>query len=113
MSTSRMSILRVDEELARMARRSGGGYDERSFVASTGASPSCWVVKVQGLSSYNQYHVLPVRLIGPGAEPVVVNGKSLRAVNLAEAFLSAGVLAVGTYAMMFRVCGSNVFYVKP
>ena len=96
-----------------MARRGGGGYGEGAVMVSPGPSESCRVVKVTGLSSYNQYHVLAMRLIGPGAEPVVVNGKSMKAVNLAEGFLSAGVLAAGTYAMMFQVCGANVFNVQP
>ena len=113
MSVNRVSKLGLDEELSRLSRRTGGIYAEHSFVASTGASPSCGVVKVEGLSSYNEYRVCPVRLIGPGADPVALSGKGMRAVNLAEPFMSAGVLAVGTYAMIFRVCGSNVFYVKP
>jgi hypothetical protein len=48
----------------------------------------------------------------PGAFPADI-GQETQAVNLAEPFMQQGTLSPGTYAIMFRFCDKNIFYVKP
>ena len=96
--------------LERLARAGLQGTGEVSVVASPGARASAWTVKVKSLASYNFYNVCPVVIGEAGSLPVEI-GEEVEAVNLAESFLNSGQLAAGTYAVMFRVGGKNVFYV--
>ena len=65
------------------------------------------------LSEKNVYNVEQICLAGAGVSPSVLAGTNTQATNLAEPFTSDGTLSAGTYAVMWRVAGSNVFYVQP
>jgi hypothetical protein len=47
-----------------------------------------------------------------GSEPTEISQQT-KAVNMAESFTQTGTLPAGTYAVMARVGGKNVFHVKP
>jgi hypothetical protein len=85
---------------------------EVSVVTSPGARTSAWAVKVKSLSSCNVYNVCAVEVGAPGSLPVEIGGQ-MQAVNLAESFLDAGQLPAGTFVVISRVGGKNVFYAKP
>jgi len=96
--------------LDRLSRNTQEGV-EKSVVTSPGSRAAAWAVKIKSLSSYNVYNVCAVVLGEAGSVPVEI-GSQMQAVNLAESFLQAGQLSAGTYAVMFRVGGKNVFYVQ-
>jgi hypothetical protein len=98
--------------LERLARAGSQDAGEVSVVCSPGARESGWAVKVKSLSSYNVYNVRVVEIGDTGSLPVEIGGQ-MQAVNLAESFLGTGQLPAGTFAVMSRVGGKNVFYVKP
>jgi hypothetical protein len=98
------------EILERLSRKGPVGMEETSVVTSPGARAAAWAVKVKSLSSYNVYNIRVVEIGGPGSLPVEL-GEQMQAVNMAESFLEEGQLSVGTYAIMFRVGGRNVFHV--
>jgi hypothetical protein len=98
--------------LERLARAGSQDVGEVSVVASPGARASAWAVKVKSLSSYNVYNVRAVEIGDAGSLPVEIGGQ-MQAVNLAESFLETGQLPAGTFAVMFRAGGKNVFHVKP
>lgn len=85
---------------------------ETSVVTSPGARTTAWAVKVKSHFSYNVYNVRAVEIGEPGSLPVEI-GQETQAVNLAESFLGQGTLPAGTYVLMCRVGGRNVFYAKP
>jgi len=85
---------------------------ETSIVTSPGARVTAWAVKVKSHFSYNVYNVCAVEIGEPGSLPVEI-GQETQAVNLAESFLGQGTLLAGTYVLMCRVGGRNVFYAKP
>jgi len=85
---------------------------ETSVVTSPGARVTAWAVKVKSHFSYNVYNVCAVEIGEPGSLPVEI-GQETQAVNLAESFLGQGTLLAGTYVLMCRVGGINVFYAKP
>lgn len=96
--------------LERLARAGSQETGEVSVVTSPGARAAAWAVKVKSLSSYNVYNVRAVEVGAPGSLPVEIGGQ-MQAVNLAESFLETGQLPVGTFAVMSRVGGRNVFHV--
>jgi hypothetical protein len=98
------------EILERLSRQGPVGMGETSVVASPGARAAAWAVKIKSLSSYNVYNVRAVEIGQPGSLPVELGGQ-MQAVNVAESFLGEGQLSAGTYAIMFRVGGRNVFHV--
>ncbi|MHC4388419.1 MAG: hypothetical protein ACYS8I_09510 [Planctomycetota bacterium] len=98
------------EILERLSRQGPVGMEEISVVTSPGARPAAWAVKVKSLSSYNVYSVRAVEIGEPGSLPVEL-GEQMQAVNMSESFLDEGQLSAGTYAIMFRVGGRNVFHV--
>ncbi len=98
--------------LERLARSGSQDVGEVSVVASPGDRTSAWAVKVKSLSAYNVYNVQAVEIGDAGSMPVEIGGQT-QAVNLAESFLGAGQLPAGTFAVMSRVGGRNVFYAKP
>jgi hypothetical protein len=97
------------EQLARAGSQETG---EVSVVASPGARASAWAVKIKSLSSYNVYNVRAVEIGDAGSLPVEIGGQ-MQAVNLAESFLGTGQLPAGTFAVMSKVGGKNIFYAKP
>jgi hypothetical protein len=97
--------------LERFARAGSQDRSEISVIASPGARVAAWAVKVKSLSSYNVYNVVVVEIGDAGSLPVEIGGQ-MQAVNLAESFLVNGQLSAGTYAIMFRVGGRNIFYVQ-
>lgn len=97
--------------LERFARAGLQDRSEISVIASPGARVAAWAVKVKSLSEYNVYNVRVVEIGAPGSLPVEI-GSEMQAVNLAESFLANGQLSAGTYAVMFRVGGANIFYVQ-
>jgi hypothetical protein len=105
-----VNIVDTQQLLERLARAGSQDAGEVSVVASPGARASAWAVKVKSLSSYNVYNVRAVEIGDAGSLPVEIGGQ-MQAVNLAESFLETGQLPAGTFAVMFRVGGKNVFYV--
>jgi hypothetical protein len=96
--------------LDQLARAGSQDTGEVSVVASPGARISAWAVKVKSLSSHNVYNVRAVEIGDAGSLPVEIGGQ-MQAANLAESFLGTGQLPAGTFAVMSRVGGKNVFYV--
>ena len=107
---SSTEIINPQEILNRLYRKSSDETPEVSVVTSPGGKPSGWAVKVKSLSSYNVYNVRAVVIGQPGSSPTEI-GQQTKAVNMAEPFDQEGQLSAGTYAIMFRVGGKNVFYV--
>ena len=97
------------ELLGRLSRQGTEKASEVSFVTSPGARATGWAVKIKSLSSYNVYNVRVVVIGDAGSLPVEIGGQ-MQAINLAESFISTGGLAEGTYVLMCRVGGKNVFY---
>jgi len=108
--SSETSIVDGQQILERLARKSSQEGGEVSVVTSPGARAAAWAVKVKSNSSYNVYNVQAVEIGDAGSLPVEIGGQ-MQAVNLAESFLETGQLPAGTYAVMSRVGGKNVFYV--
>jgi hypothetical protein len=107
-----MSLTDSQQELERLARRGPEQREQISVVTSPGARATAWAVKVKNNSSYNVYNVRAVEIGDPGSLPVEL-GQEVKAVNLAESFLSQGTLSAGTYVLMCRVGDRNVFYAEP
>lgn len=103
-------IIDNQQLLERLARKGCEETQEISVVTSPGARAAAWAVKVKSLSSYNVYNVRAVEIGDAGSLPVEIGGQ-IQAVNLAESFIQQGQLSAGTYAVMSRVGGKNVFYV--
>jgi hypothetical protein len=82
---------------------------DTAMVTSPGAGTIAWVVKIKSNASYNLYHVIAVVISDAGTEPIEI-GQQTQAFNLAEPFNQQGTLMAGTYVLMFRVGGKNVFY---
>ena len=102
----------LQEKLERLARGQGS-HGEQALVKSPGAMVPAWAVKVMGVVEYNVYNVRQVSILDAGAPPVMIGSSDLQAVNMAESFMATGTVAVGTYAVMWRVGDKYVFYVKP
>ena len=98
--------------LQRLARFAGPQIQEVSVVTSPGTAPATWAIKIKSNFSYNFYKVKVVEIAQVGIEPVET-GDELKAVNLAESFLSPGSLSAGTYAVMSKVNENYIFYAKP
>ena len=108
------SEMDLQEKLERLARGQGRGLvGEQALVKSPGAMVPAWEVKVMGVVEYNVYDVRQVSILDAGVPPVAIGSSDLQAVNLAESFTSTGTVAVGTYAVMWRVGDRYVFYIKP
>jgi hypothetical protein len=107
-----VNTIDTQQLLERLARVGSQETSEVSVVTSPGARTAAWTVKVKSLSSYNVYNVRAVEIGDPGSLPVEIGGQ-MQAVNLAESFLGTGQLPAGTFAVMSRVGGKNVFYAKP
>jgi len=103
------NILDSQQALERLARSDSQKASEISVVASPGEKTSAWAAKVKSLSSYNVYNVRVVAMGDPGSVPVEI-GAQMKAVNLAESFLTSGILAADTYILMCKVGEKNVFY---
>ena len=103
------SIVNSQQELERLFRKGSQETCEVSVVTSPGARAAAWAIKVKSHSSYNVYNVRTVVVGAAGSLPVEI-GQQVQAVNLAEPFLEAGQLSVGTYAIMFKAGEKNVFY---
>jgi len=102
------------EQVTRLKRREGKGIpDESALVTATGAAPAAWTVEIVDNVEKNLYTVRQVKILSVGVSPITVGGSNTQAFNLAESFLSAGQLAAGTYAVMWRVGDRNVIYVEP
>ncbi|MGA1980353.1 MAG: hypothetical protein ABSG99_07330 [Sedimentisphaerales bacterium] len=104
-----MNTVDTQQLLERLARAGSQEAGEVSVVSSPGARTSAWAVKVKSLSSYNVYNVRAVEIGDPGSLPVEI-GEQMQVVNLAESFLETGQLPAGTFAVMSKVGGKNVFY---
>ncbi len=94
--------------MRKFLRGSIGEREEVSFVESPGARAGAWAVKIKSLSSYNVYNVRRVEIGDAGSLPIEI-GEQTQAVNLAEPFDEQGALAMGVYAVMFRVGEKNIF----
>jgi hypothetical protein len=104
----------LQEQVTRLKRREGKGIpDESALVTATGAAPAAWTVEIVSNVEKNLYTVRQVKILSVGVTPVTVGGSETQAFNLAESFLAAGALAVGTYTVMWRVGDRNVIYVEP
>ena len=98
--------------LADMARGGSQNRQETSAVVSSGGGAWIRAVRIKNHVNYNVYRVRAVALADAGALPAEF-GEQMDAMNLAEPFLSQGTLAVGTYAILFRLGDKNVFYAQP
>ena len=107
-----MNTIDTQQLLGRLARAGSQKAGEVSVVTSPGARVSAWAVKVKSLLSHNVYNVRAVEVGAPGSLPVEIGGQ-MQAVNLAESFLGTGQLPTGTFAVMSKVGGKNIFYAKP
>ena len=107
-----VNITAAQQLLEQLARAGSQDTGEVSVVASPGARTSAWAVKVKSLSSHNVYNVRAVEIGDPGSLPVEIGGQ-MQAINLAESFLGTGQLPAGTFAVMSKVGGKNIFYAKP
>ncbi|MFC1676917.1 hypothetical protein ACFL3G_07640 [Planctomycetota bacterium] len=107
--SNQVDMINSQQLLERLSRNGLQGANEITVVTSPGARAAAWVVKVKSLSSYNLYNIRAVEIGEAGSEPTEM-GKQMQAFNLAESFTQTGSLAVGTYAVMSRVGGKNVFY---
>lgn len=105
-TTSNTNTQQALEQLSRLP--SQRTYDT-TMVTSPGAGTIAWAVKVKSKDSYNLYNVMVIVISDAGTEPVEI-GQQRQAFNLAEPFGQQGALAAGTYVVMFRVGGKNVFY---
>jgi hypothetical protein len=103
------SITDSQQFLERLSRQDLLETKEKLAVISPGARVTAWAVKIKSLADYNVYNVRAVVLGDPGSLPVEI-GAEMQAVNLAESFLQEGQLSTGTYVLMCRVGGKNVFY---
>jgi hypothetical protein len=99
----------TEQLLNRLSRQSPDINKEAFFVTSPGGRAAAWVIKVISKYDYNVYNVRTVEIGDAGTTPVVM-GDQTQAVNVAESFLSQGILAANSYAIMFRVADKNVFY---
>ena len=107
-------VVGVQEQLSRLSRQGSQALqDEQALVTATGAAPAAWTIKIVSLDDYNVYNVEQVQITAAGSNPAPVGGSATTAFNLAEAFDSDGNISAGTYAVMWRVGGVNVFYVTP
>ena len=106
------NIVNRQQVLDRLCRAGSQGISEVAVVTSPGARAAAWAIKVKSNSSYNVYNVAAVVINDVGLEPTEI-GQQMQAVNLAESFTQTGTLPAGTYAVMARVGGKNVFHVKP
>jgi hypothetical protein len=106
------NIVNRQQVLDRLCRAGSQGTGEVAIVTSPGARATAWAVKVKSNSSYNVYNIVAVVINDAGSEPTEI-GQQTKAVNLAESFTQTGTLSAGTYAVMARVGGKNVFHVKP
>jgi hypothetical protein len=107
-----MNVVDTQQLLERLARAGSQETGEVSVVTSPGARAAAWAVKVKSHSSYNVYNVRAVVIGDAGSLPAEIGGQ-MQAVNLAESFLETGQLPIGTFAVMSKVGGKNVFYAKP
>jgi len=109
---SQINTTNREQELNRLCREPSDRLKETAILSSPGSATSAWTVKIQSNLSYNVYNVVNVVIGEPGCEPVV-RGMQAQAVNLAEPFDQQGVLAYGTYVIIFRLGNTYVFYAKP
>ncbi len=105
-----MNVVDTQQLLERLARAGSQETGEVSVVTSPGARAAAWTVKVKSHSSYNVYNVRAVVIGNAGSLPVEIGGQ-IQAVILAESFLETGQLPIGTFAVMSKVGGKNVFHV--
>ena len=89
--------------------RSSEGLDESAFVSSAGGRAIGFVAKVISKYNYNHYNVMAVEVGMAGSMPMIV-GNEVRAVNVAESFISQGNLPAGKYVIMFKIGEYYVFY---
>ena len=89
--------------------RSSEGLDESAFVSSAGGRAVGFVAKVISKYNYNHYNVIAVEIGMAGSMPMIV-GNEVRAVNVAESFISQGNLPAGKYVIMFKIGEYYVFY---
>lgn len=98
--------------LADLARQDDHAQAETSLLVSPGSTAGPWTVKIESHVACNVYRVKAVVIGSAGLIPVEV-GQEVEAVNMAESFTSDGVLAAGTYVVIFRVGDKNVFFAQP
>ena len=107
--SNQANIQNNQQELEGLGRKSPLQIAEKSILVSAGMGAGSFAAKVKSLSSYNVYNVCIVEIIGAGFEPSEI-GQNIQAYNLAESFTTTGSLAVGTYVVVARVGGKNIFY---
>jgi len=105
------SITDSGATLERISRHENSRSNEKWSIASAGSFSPPLAVKVISNVSYNVYKVRAVQIGSAGADPVFVSLET-EATNLAENFHSSGQLPTGSYAIMIRTGGKNVFYAK-
>ncbi len=89
--------------------RESRGLNENAFVTSAGGKTIGFVAKVISKYDYNHYNVRVVEVGIAGTIPTIV-GNEVRAVNVAEPFLSQGNLPAGKYIVMFKIGEYYCFY---
>jgi len=99
----------TQQVLEQLSRSPSQRMHDTIMVTSPGAGTIAWAAKIKSNASYNLYNVTVVVISEAGTEPVEI-GQQIQAFNLAEPFDQQGTLEAGTYVVMFRVGGKNVFY---
>ena len=89
--------------------RESQGLNESAFVSSAGGRAAGFVAKVISKYDYNHYNVMAVQVGMAGSMPIAV-GSQVRAVNIAESFISQGNLPAGKYIVMFKIGEYYCFY---
>jgi len=98
--------------LTELARGGSENRQEPAVLISPGGEGSGWPIMVRSHVAYNQYKVVAIVPGEVGTLPDEI-GDEMDAVNLAEPFLSQGMLAAGTCAIMTRFGQTNAFYAVP
>ncbi len=84
------------------------GQKENAIVISPSNKASTVAAVIKSLSEYNSYNVKAVIIEMVGLEPFEV-GLEFIATNLAESFMTAGQLTAGTYIIVTKTGGQNIF----
>jgi len=100
------------QALADMVRHRPPHREETSALVSGGGGAWAWAVTVKSHVDCNVYMVRAVAIEETGSLPSEF-GEQMEATNLAESFLSQGMLPAGTYTIMCRLGEKNVFYAMP
>ncbi|MCD4830716.1 MAG: hypothetical protein K8R02_02780 [Anaerohalosphaeraceae bacterium] len=96
------------QTIEKFIRQDSPANQEHYRVISTGKGGGGFVAKIISKEYCNHYNLTAVEIGQAGTIPVAMGGL-LRAVNVAEPFLSQGTLAAGTFVIVSRAGDKYVF----